>query len=622
MAATGHELLDASGLPEQSTINHNVRRWLTANVDVLRAQSGLAVVRQGAQTRVLGMLPDGHATQSQLTRAAVMALDNGVSFERNQSPSDTSALVGIRIRLAGRPGAVAFHLPIDSSASDDEIVQSIRSRVLRRVEDSAPPVVTQITPGEGSSLEQVPTRDALDRKELHARLKEQGVALDVLAAMLDQVTLEKSSRAMVDAISRHFGCQRVALGAQHGRRTRLDAVSGSADFDSRSSLAADLIEALSETLERERSIQYSHVMPPRVPAPAHARLATSSHVGNVVSLPLVDADSVVGALVLERNTAFDEQELEQLRALVLLSGPVIALHRNKARGAGRRTADAVRKAAGRCIGLDHITGKLIALCVVGFLVWATNATRVLHITADASIEATVQRAIVAGSNSYLAQVEKRAGDVVYRGDVLARLDVEDLQLERIKWEGERDKLIKEQRATMAQRDRTRVRILSAKRTQAQTQIDYLDAQISRAVLRTPIDGVVISGDLTEALGSPVERGQVLYEVASLSSYRLVLMIDEADVGEIDEGYQGRLRLRSRPHETYEFLVTGITPVSQSGDGSNQFRLEAQLVNAPSQLRPGMGGVAKIDAGEKAIGWIWTRSFINWARLQIWKLGAI
>ena len=240
--------------------------------------------------------------------------------------------------------------------------------------------------------------------------------------------------------------------------------------------------------------------------------------------------------------------------------------------------------------------------------------------AEARIDANVQRAVVANLDSFLNSVEKRAGDIVGQGDVLARLDTEELQLERIRWVGEYDKLVKEYRATLAQRDRSNVRVIEARRDQAQTQIDLIDAQLQRAVLRAPIDGVVVSGDLSQMLGSPIERGQLLFEVAALDDYRLILMVDETDVGWVEEGSRGKLRLRSLPEDVFEFEVTAITPVSEPGEGANRFRIEANPIGLPPALRPGMEGVAKIDIDSRPIGWIWTRSFYHWLRMQLWRVG--
>ena len=272
------------------------------------------------------------------------------------------------------------------------------------------------------------------------------------------------------------------------------------------------------------------------------------------------------------------------------------------------------------LGSSKIGLKLGFIGLLGFVVWSSLYTTMFKVDAKAEIEARVQRAVVAYAPSYLSQVERKAGDIVKEGDVLAQLDVEDLQLDRIKWVGELDKLTKEYRANLAQRDRSNIRILEARRSQAQSQIDLLDAKIKRATLRAPIDGVVVSGDLSQVVGSPVEQGQLLFEVASLEEYRLSLLVDEADIGWVKIGKQGNLRLRSLPDQSFPFSITEITPVSESKENANLFRVEASLAELPATFRPGMHGFAKIEVEPRAIGWIWTRSFVNWFRIQAWKYG--
>jgi hypothetical protein len=46
-------------------------------------------------------------------------------------------------------------------------------------------------------------------------------------------------------------------------------------------------------------------------------------------------------------------------------------------------------------------------------------------------------------------------------------------------------------------------------------------------------------------------------------------------------------------------------------------VEAALEQAPATLRPGMEGVGKIVSGERRLVWIWTRNFIDWARISFW-----
>ena len=174
-------------------------------------------------------------------------------------------------------------------------------------------------------------------------------------------------------------------------------------------------------------------------------------------------------------------------------------------------------------------------------------------------------------------------------------------------------------ATGISRDRAQALIVSAQIAQAETQIALVDEHLARTEMVAPFDGLIVSGDLSQSLGSPVERGQVLFEIAPLDSYRVVLQVDERDISHIRTGQRGKLTASSIPGEQFDFTVTRITPVNTAKEGRNFFRVEAALENPPGhRLRPGMEGVGKTYIEERKLAWIWTHNFTDWVRLWIWS----
>jgi multidrug efflux pump subunit AcrA (membrane-fusion protein) len=129
----------------------------------------------------------------------------------------------------------------------------------------------------------------------------------------------------------------------------------------------------------------------------------------------------------------------------------------------------------------------------------------------------------------------------------------------------------------------------------------------------------VSGDLSQLRGTPVERGQVLFELAPLDGYRVVLRVDERDIGYVAVGQRGELAVTAMPGESFAFTVTSIVPVNLAQEGRNVFRVEARLDTGAGRLRPGMTGVGKIHIEERNLAWIWTRSAIDWLRLKLWAL---
>jgi multidrug efflux pump subunit AcrA (membrane-fusion protein) len=284
----------------------------------------------------------------------------------------------------------------------------------------------------------------------------------------------------------------------------------------------------------------------------------------------------------------------------------------------QRTRELLRTRIAELSGEDYPSRKLLAAALLGTLLLLTFATGDYRVTADATLEGRVQRAVVAGIDGYVAEANARAGDLVRRGQVLGRLDERDLLLERRKWVGMRAQLDEEYREALAAHDRAQVNIISARRAQAGAQLELVEENLLRTRLVVPFDGVVVRGDLSQSLGSPVERGDVLFEVAPLEGYRIILEVDERDVSDVAPGQQGRLTLSAMPAQPLPLAVERITPVAAAVDGRNVFRVEARLESPPPGLRPGMEGVAKIEIDRRRLIWIWTHDLVDWLRLWAWS----
>jgi multidrug efflux pump subunit AcrA (membrane-fusion protein) len=116
----------------------------------------------------------------------------------------------------------------------------------------------------------------------------------------------------------------------------------------------------------------------------------------------------------------------------------------------------------------------------------------------------------------------------------------------------------------------------------------------------------------------VKRGDVLFEVAPLESYRIVLEVDEREIAEVAAGQRGELTLSALPGRALPLRVERITPLATAAEGRNFFRVEAELTQPSGMLRPGMEGVGKIDIGRRSLVWIWTHRLFDWLRLAAWS----
>jgi RND family efflux transporter MFP subunit len=337
-------------------------------------------------------------------------------------------------------------------------------------------------------------------------------------------------------------------------------------------------------------------------------------------VPLASKSKVVGALTLERSAErpFDRDTVELCEAVAGLAGPMLDVHRREDQWFLVRFAWWLRDLFGKLFGPRHGGFKLAAIliaAVVGFLVFAKGDYRV---SAHTVLEPLVQQAAVAPFNGYIREASVRAGDVVERGALLASLDDRELRLERLKWTGQQEELNKQLRQAMAEHNNAEIQVLSAQLDQVRAQLARVEDQLERTRVTAPFDGVVVSGDLSQSLGAPVERGSVLYEIAPLSSFRIMLQVDERDVADVSVGQQGTLLLSAFPQEPIAFSVEKLTPVATAKDGRNFFQVEAKLAREEPRLRPGMEGVGKIEIDRRRYVWIWTHDIWTSIRLWFWK----
>lgn len=445
--------------------------------------------------------------------------------------------------------------------------------------------------------------------------------LDLLATTLQEERFVAAATAVATELATGLRCERVAVGVRDGRHAQLRALSHTAQFSKKSGLVRALGAAMDEAIDQGETL----VLPrsdegiPLV-TQAHEALVEQHGSNAVCTIPLSDNGRVTGALTLERggDQPFGAGEVRMCEHAATLIGPVLEAKRREDRWIGAKVWDAVRGLAGDLLGAGHLALKVSSLLLLAAVLFFSFATGEYRITAPAVLEGTVQRAVPAPQDGYIASAEVRAGDLVSEGQLLAALEDKGLRLEKVQWEGEREKHLREYSKALAERDRATVRILDAQVEQAQARIALLSEQLARTQITAPFDGMVVSGDLSQSLGAPVSRGDVLFEIAPLDSYRVILKVDERDVAQARVGQAGELALAGLPGEPLSVRIGKITPVASVEEGRNMFRVEAALESASGALRPGMKGVAKIDIGERNLFWIWTHKLTYWLQLWWWS----
>lgn len=450
-----------------------------------------------------------------------------------------------------------------------------------------------------------------------------GSAMEVLATALRSNKLQQTLFDVANQIGQHLHCSRVAIGLAQDDALRVQALSNAAWFEKNASIMRLYVSAMEESYDRMATFTYERPTDDEasgISRSAHAQLAAASGALVILSVPLRLGAEGVGVLTLERDNAapFTGAECEWIDSVAGLLPAVIDQKRRAQRGILAVLADDLRALMGRLFGPRHLTWKFSAMLVVIFVALMVLVDIGYRVSAKTVIEGEVQRATVAPFEGFLAVAHVRAGDVVRQGQLMAALDDRDLRLEQNKWASERAQRVGQLREAMAKHNLAETQIIQAQVQQSEAELALVTERLARARLLAPFDGIVISGDLSQLIGSPVEQGKKLFEVAPLHVYRVILQVDEKEIRHVAVGQTGRLMISGIASDPIPFDISKVTPIAVAQDGRNYFRVEAHLQQAPPSLRPGMEGVGKVEVGERRLWWVLTHTFSDWLRLTLWN----
>ncbi len=178
------------------------------------------------------------------------------------------------------------------------------------------------------------------------------------------------------------------------------------------------------------------------------------------------------------------------------------------------------------------------------------------------VEPTVQMPVAPRTGGRLVQWLVDEGARVKRGQVLARLQANELD-QTVQELGAREKLariqldrtqalVQEQFLSRAELDRVQTELSAAEAASRRAQVQRDDME-----LRAPADGTVLRRDGEP--GQVVAAGQTLYTLACCAPLRVAAEVDEEDIVRVRRGQRVLLRSEALPGQVFEAEVADITP---------------------------------------------------------------
>ncbi len=437
-------------------------------------------------------------------------------------------------------------------------------------------------------------------------------------------TFSELAFKMTNELCNKLGCESVALGAVTNQHIKVISISGMDTINSRSPGIACLRSAMEECLDAGTAVVYQKEEKwssgdLNEAYWLHKSWHTATGGDNVASIPLQTDTETVAILSFHRgaNKPFEREEIENMQLKLAPYASALRLLGRADRNIVRHVVDGVKHvwhalwAPGK-FGLRLGTIALaIAIGVFLFGSMPYNVQATCRVVPRQSIN------IGARFDSKIASAVALVGDRVSKGDILCTLDQTDLVMHQSELKAELQVLNQEVDRARAQGEPVESKLIDAKRMLVQAKLNIVNRQIEQSVIRSPIDGVVVAGDLRMRIDTVVAKGAPLYQVAPLHEWKLVINVPEQSSDRLDKNLSGSFSAYARPGSANPFQVVRVMQSARIQNGQNIIAVEATIEEPADWLRPGMEGVARIRMGSKRIWWLTFHRMIEYIQLNLW-----
>ncbi|MBM4094502.1 MAG: efflux RND transporter periplasmic adaptor subunit [Planctomycetes bacterium] len=425
---------------------------------------------------------------------------------------------------------------------------------------------------------------------------------ELLGRLQTSPTAAEACHVLADEMQTWLGCQEVVVGlCRPGSTTcRVEAISQVDAFPAHGQKARAAQAVLQEAIARsDVSCWPARDEGSRHALKAHEQYASSCPAEVVVSSPLRDARGDVRGAWLFAGRAAVVSSDSTMSLIAAAQSPVACVLQLLARAQAGRVRGVVHAAA-RAIRRRRGQVVLAALALVVGLLWVPVPHRV---PCDCQLEPVTRRFVAAPFAGPLRETCVEPGDVVRQGQLLARMDGREIRWELAGVQADLYRATKARAGHVASHKAGEAEVARHEVDRLRFREELLKSRDQELEIRSPVDGMIVSGDLKDAQGMPLKVGEVLFEVAPLDAMVVELAVPEDDVKFVETGMPVAMSLDAFPTRRFSAQVGRVHPRAELRDGENVFVAEVILESERGELLPGMRGHGRVAVGNARLGWI-------------------
>jgi hypothetical protein len=388
---------------------------------------------------------------------------------------------------------------------------------------------------------------------------------------------------------------------------------------------SDLIQKVNETAPRLRLISKALVLFPdgevpadiaRESAEALKEYIASAGCSCLLLVPLSVYDRVVGHLILEFYGSNVPGEVEIVAFMNMVPFLSAALAEKWVLAKDKRahraffdmvSGDDLVKRRGKVRTRLVMVSCLLVVVVAGLCL---PMTMVIGGRAEVAPEYEYQAYVQ--MDGIAQKVFVREGDVVAKDQVVAELEAKEIdykirETQRLLESYRREIEILRNMGAENPAKLAESQLVAIKSLRARQELEFLNWRRQFLQVLSPVDGTILTKQVESQVGKRFKAGEAFCKIAPAHALAADVFVRESDVAYLAKSQTGEVYFNFQPDRAYPIRVQSIAPKSETLERIGAvFRVRASFDRQPSDLFPGMAGIAHVSTQRESVWFVMTR----------------
>jgi len=207
-----------------------------------------------------------------------------------------------------------------------------------------------------------------------------------------------------------------------------------------------------------------------------------------------------------------------------------------------------------------------------------------------TISSDIDAPVTARVDGEVTEILVEEGDLVEKGQILARLDGDRLRLEMLQAKANLEKTTREYERFISLHDRglvstTAIDGMKFDMQALQASYELKQLNYNYTIVRAPISGVVSARNIK--VGQHIITGDASFRITDTSELVAYLQIPQSELAKFSAGDIADLQVDAMPEKAFTATIARISPTIDTRNGT--FRATAHIDNQDGLLAPGMFG---------------------------------